>query len=79
MRGDIGGAADLVLVTRDEHAVTRHHQVRLDEIRTHLHGEKIRRERVLGRVAARAAMSNDDRDRAHVPPYQHRSRRLARL
>src|SRR5215472_151056 len=65
VRGDVRGTADLVFMARDQHAIARHHQVWLDEIRTRLHGEKIGRERVLGHVAARAAMRNDDRDRAH--------------
>jgi hypothetical protein len=75
----VGGAADLVLVPRDQHPIAAHHQIRLEVVGAVLEGEKIRRQRVLGDVAARAAMTDDDRKRAHARAYQHTHSRLARL
>ena len=63
--GDIGGGGDLVLVARHQHAVARHDQVRLDEVRTHLQREEVGGEGVLGDVAAGAAMGDDDGQAAH--------------
>jgi len=54
-------ATHLVLVARDEHAVFRRDEVRLDEIRTHLGGEAVAFERVLGPMPARAAVADDQR------------------
>ena len=59
--GDVGRAADLVLVPRDQHAVLRRDEVRLDEVGAHLDGEPVALERVLGPMAARAAVADDDR------------------
>ena len=63
--GDIGGGGDLVLVARHQHAVARHDQVRLDEVRTHLQRKEVGGEGVLGDVAAGAAMGDDDGQAAH--------------
>ena len=59
--GDVGGAADLVLVAGDEHAVLGGDQVGLDVVGALLDGELVRRERVLGAVAGRAAVAEDER------------------
>ena len=59
-RSDIRGAADLVLMARDEHAVGRADEVGLDEIGALLDGDHIGRERVLGEITARPAMGDED-------------------
>ena len=79
LRRHIGGGGDLVLVARHQHAVARHHQVRLDEVGTRLHGEEVGGERVLGDVAARAAMGDDDGQCRSWRRYQHTDAGLARL
>ena len=61
MPGDIGGAADLVLMSCDEHAVAGHDQIGLDVIRTLLDGQPIGLQGVFGPLAAGAAMGNDNR------------------
>ena len=61
--GDIGRAAEFVLVPRDQDAVLRRDEIRLDEIRAHLDRESVRLERVLGSMAARAAVGDDERPR----------------
>ncbi len=60
MRSDVGRRPDLILVTRHQHAVLRHHQVRLDEVDTILHRDEIGRQGMFGDVTARAAVANDD-------------------
>jgi len=60
VRGDIGGAADLILVARHQHAITGAHQVRLDEVRALLDGEEIGGQSVLGDVAAGTAVTDDE-------------------
>src|SRR5512144_3081898 len=45
----------------DEDAVLRHHQIRFDEVGAHLDRERICGERMLGHIAAGAAMGYDDR------------------
>ena len=57
LRRDVGRAADLVLVPRDQHAVLRRDQIRLDEIGAHLGAEPVAFERVLRPMAARAAVA----------------------
>ena len=59
--GDIRRLRDLVLVTGDEDAVFRHNQIRFDEIRAHFYRERIGGQRMLGHIAAGAAMGDDDR------------------
>ena len=54
MRGDVGRAADLVLVPRDQHAVARGDEVRLDVVRALQYRQRIAGQRVLGKMAARA-------------------------
>ncbi len=56
---DVGGAPDLILVPRDEHAVARHHQIGFDVVGTLLDRQPIGLERVLRSLAAGAAMGND--------------------
>ena len=59
--GDIRRLRDLVLVTGDENAVSRHHQIRFDEVGAHLYRKRIGGQRMLGHIAAGAAMSDDER------------------
>jgi hypothetical protein len=63
---DVGRAGDLVLVPRDEHAVLRAHEVRLDVVGPESRAELIRGERVLGPVARGAPVR--DHERLGVPP-----------
>ena len=67
MRGDVGGAADLVLVTRHERPVPGDHQIGFDVVRTLLNRDEVARKRVLGHVAARPAVRYDKwpRSRRH--------------
>jgi len=48
-------------VARDEHAVLRADEVGLDVVGAHAGGEFVACERVLGTVARRAAMADDER------------------
>ena len=68
--GDVGRAADLVLVARDEDAVLRRDQVGLDEVGAHLRGQAIALERVLGTMAARAAVADDRAAAGGVAPMR---------
>ena len=61
MIGHVRRAGDLVVMTCDEYAVLRHHQIRFDEIRAHFYGERVGGERVLGRIAAGAPVGDNDR------------------
>jgi hypothetical protein len=61
LHGDVGGPADLVLVTRDQDAVLGRHQIGLDEVRPHLRRQPVRRQGVLGAMPARAPMADDER------------------
>ena len=56
--GDVGGAADLVLVARHHHAVLRHHQVRLDEVGTVGDRLAVRGQRVFRPQRRRAAVAD---------------------
>ena len=47
-------------MTRDENAVCGDHQIRLDKVSTHLSREPVTLERVLGPMAARPTMADDD-------------------
>ena len=58
---DVGRPGDLVLVAADEDAVLRGHQVRLDEVGALLDRDAVGLERVLGPLAARAAVGDHDR------------------
>ncbi len=60
MLRDIGGAADLILMTCDEHPVARHDQIRLDVVGTLLDRQPVRFQGVFRPFPARAAMGNDD-------------------
>jgi hypothetical protein len=51
---------EISLSWRDEHAVLGAHEVGLDVVRAHLRGEPVGRERVLGAVARRAAVADDE-------------------
>ena len=51
VRGDVGRAADLVLVPGDEHAVLGRDEVGLDEVGARQDRLLVRRQRVLGAVA----------------------------
>jgi hypothetical protein len=57
---DVGRSGDLVLVAADEDAVLRRDQVRLDEVGALRDREAIGLERVLGPLAARAAVTDHD-------------------
>ena len=61
--GDVGRRANLVLVTRNEHAVFGRDEVRLDVVGAHLHRKPVGLQRVLGPVAAGAPVRDDDRPR----------------
>jgi hypothetical protein len=63
MLGDVGRSGDVVLVARDEDAVLRGDEVRLDVVRAHGDRELVRGQRVLGPIAARAAVPDHDRVR----------------
>jgi hypothetical protein len=60
MRRHVGGAADLVLVARDEHVVHGRHQIGLDEVGTLIDRKVVSGERVLGPLAAGTAMRDHD-------------------
>src|SRR5580704_16549325 len=64
MLGNVRGAPDLVFVARDEYAVFRHDEIGLDVIGPVLHGDEVRRERVLRHITARAAMTYHYRSRS---------------
>ena len=59
--GDIGGAADLVLVAGDEDAVAGRHQVGLDVVGALPDGQLVGRQGVLGAVAGGAAVADHHR------------------
>jgi hypothetical protein len=61
--GDVGGVGDLVLVPAHELAVARGHEVRLDVVRPLPRAQLVRRQRVLGPVARRATVADDQRAR----------------
>ena len=63
--GDVGRAADLVLVPRDEDAVFGRDEIRLDEVGAHLDRQPVGLQRVLGPMAAGAAVRDDERPRRH--------------
>jgi hypothetical protein len=54
----VGGAADLVFMTRHRHAVARHHQIRLDEIRAIGNRLAVRSQRMFRPQRARATMTD---------------------
>ncbi len=64
--GDVGGAADLVLVPGDQDAVLRGDEVGLDVVGAQPDREPVRREGVLGPVAGGAAVADHERARAVV-------------
>src|SRR5262249_20128419 len=57
---NIRGAPYLVLVPCHQHTILRGDQIRFDEVGALHHGKRIRRQGVLGQIAARAAMCNQD-------------------
>ena len=61
MRGDVGGAAEHRLVTRDQHAVFRRPQFRLGVVGAEVDGEVVPRQSVVGAIAGRTAMDDDGR------------------
>jgi hypothetical protein len=61
MGGDVGGAADLVLVARHHHPVLGHHQIGLDVVGAIGNGLGVGRQGVLGQQRAGAAMAVDRR------------------
>ena len=58
--GHIGRAVEYRLVAGDQVTILRQHQIRFDEVRTLVNGERIRRQRVLRQVAGGAAVADDD-------------------
>ncbi len=58
---DVGRAAHLVLVTRDQDAVFRRDEIGLDEVGAHLDRKAVGFQRVLRPVPARAAVRDDER------------------
>jgi len=63
---DVCGRSDLGLVTCHEVSITGRDEIGFDEVRTHFDGESIRLERVLGAVARRSAMGDDERSRRAI-------------
>ena len=61
MGGDVGGRGELGVVAGDEHAVGGADEVGLDEVRAHPDGQLVARQGVLGPVAGRATVPDDDR------------------
>ena len=61
MLGDVGGAADLVLVASHEHAVLRRDEVRLDVVGALRDRELVGGQGVLGAVAGGTAVTDQDR------------------
>jgi hypothetical protein len=57
----IGGGDQVRHVTRDEMAILGHHQIGLDVVRAQLNRERVSFQRVLGQIAASAAVTYDDR------------------
>ncbi len=68
--GDVGGAADLRLVARDEVAVAGGAEVDVDGVRPEVRRERVRRDGVLGAVAGRAPVPDD----RHRRPCRARGR-----
>ena len=60
MTRHIRGAADLVLMPRDQHSVTRRDQIRLDVIRALQDGKRIGSQRVFRQMAAGTAVRNQE-------------------
>ena len=67
----VRGAADLVLMARDEHAVLRRDEIGFDVVGAHLGGEPIAGERVLGPMPGCTSVSDDDR-RLHCRRHGNR-------
>ena len=63
MLRDVRRAPDLVLMTRDEHAVAGHDQIGLDIVRALLDGALVTFEGMFRPLPARPAMGNDDHAR----------------
>ena len=57
----VGGARNVILMARDQHAILGRHQIGLDEIDTIVDREAVGRERVLGPMTGRAAMADHQR------------------
>jgi hypothetical protein len=61
LQGHIGGVVEHGLVAGDHHAVLGQHQVGFDVVRTLADRQVVAGQRVLGPVARRAAVADDDR------------------
>ncbi len=61
MRRHVRGTADFIFMTSHQHAVARADQVRLNEVRALLDGQKVGGQRVLRDIAAGTPVSDDDR------------------
>ena len=72
--GDIGRAGDFVFMAANEHAIARHHQIRLDEIRALLDRQSVSGKRVLRPISAGAAMRDHDRSRLRRLTHARTSR-----
>jgi hypothetical protein len=70
MLRNVGGAPDLVLVPRNEHAVASHDQIGLDVIGALLNRQPIGLDRVFRPLAAGSAVSND-KDIRQENPFDH--------
>src|SRR5947207_10491950 len=77
--GNVGRGADLVLMARHQHAVFRHDEIGLDVVGALLDRNEIGGQRVLGQIAAGAAMSDDERLRQGAAANEHERREDARL
>ena len=75
---DVGGAAEVRLVARHQHAVLGHHQVGFDVVGTERDGQVIALQRVLGPVAGRTPVRDHPRGAA-VQGLPARRRRGSRL
>ena len=65
--GHVGGATNFVLMTGDQDAVPRHHQVRLDIVSALIDGQLIALERMFRTLPARTPMRNDNHLRQAIP------------
>jgi hypothetical protein len=73
MRRDVGAAAQAKVVPREEHAVAAHRQIGFEHVGALRRGQRVTVERVLGPIAAGAAMGDHARRGAvqRIPFCRH--------